>query len=227
MKHAALFGFAAGAAMMVGGALGAVSPSDPKPSADNNTEMMNPMIDGQAMLPDRDIMENIAASPMHFDLSLPGLVGSAILSPDGKSLAYGTQPENGKRMLSIRPIGSATGQPIAGTENINGLLWSPDSRRIAFVSDGTMKIIDLASGSSRQIGNVGGTRGGSWNSDDRSSDWRAFWIGCTDREWFNRRRRRRGRWRWRGCEPDVHQDCSGQPSDSDQYRTAANRDRQL
>jgi uncharacterized surface protein with fasciclin (FAS1) repeats len=28
--------------------------------------MMNPMIGGQAMLPDRDIMENIAASPMHF-----------------------------------------------------------------------------------------------------------------------------------------------------------------
>ena len=69
MKHAALFGFAAGAAMMVGGALGAVSPSDPKPSADNNTEMMNPMIDGQAMLPDRDIMENISASPMHATLT--------------------------------------------------------------------------------------------------------------------------------------------------------------
>jgi len=69
MKRAALFGFAAGAAMMVGGALGAVSPLDPKPPADNNTEMMNPMIGGQAMLPDRDIMENITASPMHFTLA--------------------------------------------------------------------------------------------------------------------------------------------------------------
>ena len=28
-------------------------------------EVMNPMIGGQAMLPDRDIMENMAASPMH------------------------------------------------------------------------------------------------------------------------------------------------------------------
>src|SRR5882762_257051 len=66
MKRAALFGFAAGAAMMVGGALAAVSPFDPRPPADNNTETMNPMIGGQAMLPDRDIMENITASPMHF-----------------------------------------------------------------------------------------------------------------------------------------------------------------
>ena len=69
MKRAAIFGFAAGAAMMVGGALAAVSPLDPKPFADNNTEMMNPMIGGQAMLPDRDIMENISASPLHFTLA--------------------------------------------------------------------------------------------------------------------------------------------------------------
>ena len=69
MKRAAVFGFAAGAAMMVGGALAAVSPIDPKPQADMNTELMNPMIGGQAMLPDRDIMENIAASPMHFTLA--------------------------------------------------------------------------------------------------------------------------------------------------------------
>jgi len=69
MKRMAIFGFAAGAAMMIGGALAAVSPIDPKPQADMNTELMNPMIGGQAMLPDRDIMENIAASPMHATLT--------------------------------------------------------------------------------------------------------------------------------------------------------------
>ena len=69
MKRAAIFGFAAGAAMMIGGALAAVSPLDPKPQADMNTELMNPMIGGQAMLPDRDIMENISASPLHFTLA--------------------------------------------------------------------------------------------------------------------------------------------------------------
>ena len=54
--------------MMIGGALGAVSTSDPKPSADVVT-IMNPMIGGQAMLPDRDIMENLSASPMHGQLA--------------------------------------------------------------------------------------------------------------------------------------------------------------
>jgi len=51
--------------MMIGGAVGAVSGSDPAPDAMLDTGIMNPMIDGQAMLPQRDIAENLAASPMH------------------------------------------------------------------------------------------------------------------------------------------------------------------
>jgi uncharacterized surface protein with fasciclin (FAS1) repeats len=69
MKRAAVAGFAAGIAMMVGGALGAVSSGDPKPQADSLSSVMNPMIGGQAMLPDRDIMENLSASPMHGQLA--------------------------------------------------------------------------------------------------------------------------------------------------------------
>jgi uncharacterized surface protein with fasciclin (FAS1) repeats len=68
MKRAAVAGFAAGAAMMIGGAVGAVSDRvmpDSNPLADNSAEIMNPMIGGQAMLPDRDIMDNINASPLH------------------------------------------------------------------------------------------------------------------------------------------------------------------
>lgn len=68
MKRAAIAGFAAGAAMMIGGALGAVSGNDPKPVPDTGLDMMNPMIGGQAMLPDRDILDNMSASPLHTQL---------------------------------------------------------------------------------------------------------------------------------------------------------------
>ena len=54
--------------MMVGGALGAVTHSGPKPAGDTGSEVMNPMIGGQAMMPDRDIMENISSSPLHSTL---------------------------------------------------------------------------------------------------------------------------------------------------------------
>lgn len=70
MKQAAVAGFAAGIAMMVGGALGAVSSNDARqPVIDTSTAIMNPMIAGQAMLPDRDIMENMTASPLHTSLT--------------------------------------------------------------------------------------------------------------------------------------------------------------
>ena len=65
MKRIAVAGFAAGAAMMIGGALGAVSNIDPKLVLDMGDGVMNPMIAGQAMMPDRDIMENMSSSPMH------------------------------------------------------------------------------------------------------------------------------------------------------------------
>jgi uncharacterized surface protein with fasciclin (FAS1) repeats len=66
MKRAAIAGFAAGVAMAIGGALGAVSNlSDSRPVIDPNGEVMNPMIAGQAMLPDHDIMANLSASPEH------------------------------------------------------------------------------------------------------------------------------------------------------------------
>lgn len=55
--------------MMIGGALGAVSNTDPRPIVDANAGIMNPMIAGQAMLPDRSVMENIAASPEHGQLT--------------------------------------------------------------------------------------------------------------------------------------------------------------
>jgi uncharacterized surface protein with fasciclin (FAS1) repeats len=70
MKKAAIAGFAAGAAMAVGGALGAVSNiGDSRPVADPNAEIMNPMIAGQAMLADHDLMANISASPEHTKLA--------------------------------------------------------------------------------------------------------------------------------------------------------------
>ena len=73
MKRMMIAGFAAGAAMMIGGALGAVSnqslSGQPKPLVDANAGVMNPMIAGQAMLPNRSLLENISASPEHTTLA--------------------------------------------------------------------------------------------------------------------------------------------------------------
>src|SRR5438874_13792072 len=68
MKRIAIAGLAAGAAMMIGGALAAVSGAKPetgRPVVDPTADIMNPMIAGQAMLPSRNLLENISLSPEH------------------------------------------------------------------------------------------------------------------------------------------------------------------
>ena len=69
MKRAAIAGFAAGLAMAIGGALGAVSSMSDSRPIDPSMGVMNPMISGQAMLASRDLMDNIAASPVHTKLT--------------------------------------------------------------------------------------------------------------------------------------------------------------
>ena len=88
--------------MMIGGALGAVSHSDVKAVPEINSEIMNPMIGGQTMLPDRDIMENMAASPMHTALAAAlkdsGVAAAlktngqfTVFAPTNAAMAGGTQ----------------------------------------------------------------------------------------------------------------------------------------
>ena len=50
-------------ALIIGAGAAFATTSDPAP--DPNAEVMNPMIAGQAMLPNRDIADNIANSPEH------------------------------------------------------------------------------------------------------------------------------------------------------------------
>jgi len=69
MKRAAIAGFAAGLAMAIGGALGAVSSMSGSRPVDPGLGVMNPMIAGQAMLAGRDVMDNLAASPVHTKLA--------------------------------------------------------------------------------------------------------------------------------------------------------------
>lgn len=93
---------AAATAIMIGaGAAALATTSEPAP--DMNAEIMNPMIGGQAMLPNRDIAENIANSPEHTALTrnlkesgveslLKGRGPFTVFAPtnDAFALAHGT-----------------------------------------------------------------------------------------------------------------------------------------
>ncbi len=129
--------------MMIGGALGAVSHSDVKATPEINSEIMNPMIGGQAMLPDRDIMENMAASPMHSTLA-------AALKDSGVAAALKT---NGQFTV-FAPINAAMAQ---GTQNKSTL-----ARRMSYLivpgkyDSQALLLIDEAGGDARMRTAEGG-----------------------------------------------------------------------
>ena len=104
------------------------------------------------------------APSMRFDLPIPGILGGLALSPNGRTIAYVAQPADAKRMLWIRPIGADAAQQLPGTEEASGILWSPDSRKIAFIAEGKLKKIDLAGGNPNLLTEVGSLRGADWNS---------------------------------------------------------------
>jgi serine/threonine protein kinase len=87
------------------------------------------------------------------------------LSPDGRSLAYVADSENGRPLLWVRPLNATTAQPLAGTEDAVQPFWSPDSLNIAFFAGGKLKKIALSGGAPQNICDAGNGRGGTWNRD--------------------------------------------------------------
>jgi serine/threonine protein kinase len=82
---------------------------------------------------------------IRFEMQAPG-TSPPVISPDGQRVAYAATTD-GKSMIWIRPIGSVTAKPLAGTENAqDSLFWAPDNRNLAFFVDGKLKKIDTTSG---------------------------------------------------------------------------------
>jgi len=112
------------------------------------------------------------AEPMSLQIQLPekasfALSGGFVLSPDGRHLAFYASDSNGTRIW-IRSLDSQEARPLSGTESSSPspVIWSPDSRSIAFGSGGSLKKIDVSGGPPTEVCKVTGTVvGGDWNRD--------------------------------------------------------------
>src|SRR5678815_3328160 len=70
--------------------------------------------------------------------------------------------------LWLRPLDSLVARPLPGTERGNFPTWSPDSRSIAFFSEGKLKRIEITGGAPLTLTDAGDGRvsaTGTWSRD--------------------------------------------------------------
>jgi eukaryotic-like serine/threonine-protein kinase len=93
-------------------------------------------------------------------------VATFAISPDGRRLVFLASPGSTSQ-LWIRSLDSLESHPLPDTEGAGVLpFWSPDSRYIAFESQGKLKKIDASGGPAQTICDLGGPfAGGSWSRD--------------------------------------------------------------
>jgi Tol biopolymer transport system component len=87
------------------------------------------------------------------------------ISPDGSRFAFAAIDAHGKTQLWVRPLDSASAQPLAGTEGASEPFWSTDSQTIGFFADGKLKRIEASGGGLQVLADAPLPRGGTWNRD--------------------------------------------------------------
>ncbi len=100
------------------------------------------------------------------DASFAFDTSAAQLSPDGRSMVFPVLVSGGTPMLCVRSLDQESGRSLKGTENSWFPFWSPDSKNIAFFSDGKMRRIDVTSGAVETIADASTGRGGAWGADN-------------------------------------------------------------
>jgi len=90
---------------------------------------------------------------------------AAAISPDGQKIAFSATSPDGKSMLYVRLIDETEAKVLPGSDNPLEPFWSPDSRSIAYGSNGKLKRSDLSGGSAQVLCDAGRLVGGTWSKD--------------------------------------------------------------
>ena len=86
------------------------------------------------------------------------------LSPDGRQIVFVASGDGASR-LWLRSLATTTAQPLAGTEGARFPFWAPDSRSIGFFASGTLKRLDIGSGTPQILASIRDGGGGTWTAD--------------------------------------------------------------
>jgi serine/threonine protein kinase len=90
---------------------------------------------------------------------------SMAVSPDGRRVTF-VASDRGTPRLWLRPLDTATAQPLPGTEGAAYPFWKPDGTSIGFGAGGRLKRIDIGGGQPQALAEISGYRGGTWSRND-------------------------------------------------------------
>jgi eukaryotic-like serine/threonine-protein kinase len=109
-----------------------------------------------------------ARYPIRVDIAGPARMGPfLVLSPDGRHIAFVAADANNTPRLWLHSLESGQSREItnAGVVSLPPF-WSPDSRRLAFATDGKLKRMDIAGGPPEILCDVANMIGGTWTSEN-------------------------------------------------------------
>ena len=92
-------------------------------------------------------------------------IGSPVISPDGRTVAFHAANANGVSMIWVRQMDALEPRSLPGTEGGQRPFWSPDSRWIAFTGGGKLRKVALSGGPPQTICDTQTGSDGTWNRD--------------------------------------------------------------
>ncbi len=91
--------------------------------------------------------------------------GPAVLSPDGRRIAFVARDGKGGSGLWVRPLDALQAVPLQGTDGAWYPFWGPDSQHLGFFAGGKLKKLDVNRGTILTLCDATNGKGGTWNED--------------------------------------------------------------
>ena len=98
-------------------------------------------------------------------ISVGTQAGPAVLSPDGRRLAFVASSSDGRPHLWIRSLDSLAMHSLTGTEGASQPFWSADNEQLGFFADRKLKKVSISGGAVMTLTEANHGAGGTWNRD--------------------------------------------------------------